>query len=302
MKFYSDDLKIRVVNYYNANIATTNYRDVGIIFGVGKSSVGRWVKYGIIRKIKKLSDKFIEVSKFIIDIINTNPLESLANLKHLINDKFNKIISRQTIWNILVRNGYTMKKVYKEIITSKNTDEIKKQFRDKLKNHDNIITLDEVGFQLDMFKRKGWSKKGQKCRYKTKRTGRVNISGIFLISKDAIVDYILYKGAIKGPIFIDFLKNISKDKIGKKQLVMDNLRIHHMKDVKDFFSQLDTEINYMPPYSPDLNPIEEMFSWIKIKLREIHIKTQTELEDNLKILVKDINSKGLRHYFDHSYH
>ena len=101
---------------------------------------------------------------------------------------------------------------------------------------------------------------------------------------------------------MDFLRDIPTYKITKKQLVMDNLRTHHMKDVKAFFKKYKTEINYMPPYSPILNPIEEMFSWIKIKLRTLHIKTLTELVYNLKLLVNEINIKGLKHYFDHSYH
>lgn len=75
-----------------------------------------------------------------------------------------------------------------------------------------------------------------------------------------------------------------------------------MKDIKTFFEKSKTVINYMPPYSPDLNPIEEMFSWIKIKLRTLLIKTPEELEYNLKLLVNQINNKGLKQYFDHSYH
>ena len=49
---------------------------------------------------------------------------------------------------------------------------------------------------------------------------------------------------------------------------MDNCSIHHIQAVKDLFDSFDILLVYLPPYSPDYNPIEEHFSYLKYYLKE----------------------------------
>ena len=49
----------------------------------------------------------------------------------------------------------------------------------------------------------------------------------------------------------------------KSIVIMDNLSVHHAREVKDLLKQAGILVLYLPPYSPDLNPIEEMFSYVK---------------------------------------
>lgn len=51
-------------------------------------------------------------------------------------------------------------------------------------------------------------------------------------------------------------------------LVMDNCTIHHISDVIDFLLSVGILVIYLPPYSPDLNPIEELFSFLKYYLKQ----------------------------------
>ena len=54
---------------------------------------------------------------------------------------------------------------------------------------------------------------------------------------------------------------------------MDNCSIHHVAPVVEMVHQLGTLINFLPPYSPDYNPIEEAFSKVKSQLRAMDIDT-----------------------------
>ena len=58
---------------------------------------------------------------------------------------------------------------------------------------------------------------------------------------------------------------------------------------------------YLPPYSPELNPIEEVFGWLKRKLRYKMIKEGNELEKEIEKLVTEINKKGVINYYRNSY-
>lgn len=58
---------------------------------------------------------------------------------------------------------------------------------------------------------------------------------------------------------------------------------------------------YLPPNSPELNPIEEVFGWLKRKLRYKMIRERNELEKEIEKLVTEINKKGVINYYRNSY-
>ena len=63
---------------------------------------------------------------------------------------------------------------------------------------------------------------------------------------------------------------------------MDNMRTHHAKDVQKVVKELKMNVIFLPPYSPDFNPIEKMWSKIKSILRKLRSRTLTELSESIK--------------------
>jgi len=63
--------------------------------------------------------------------------------------------------------------------------------------------------------------------------------------------------------------------------VMDNMRTHHSKAVKKAIEELKLNVIYLPPYSPDFNPIEMMWSKIKSVLRKLKIRAFSELKSGV---------------------
>ncbi len=51
-------------------------------------------------------------------------------------------------------------------------------------------------------------------------------------------------------------------------IIMDNCSIHHTQHIKDYLDDMGIMLLYLPPYSPDFNPIEELFSYLKYYLKE----------------------------------
>ncbi len=80
----------------------------------------------------------------------------------------------------------------------------------------------------------------------------------------------MYPGGTSGECFLDYLKNVLIPTLHKGDIVvMDNLRLHHVKGVEEMLRAAGAIPRYLPPYSPDLNPIEMMWSKKKTILRKL---------------------------------
>ncbi|NBK78697.1 transposase, partial [bacterium D16-76] len=78
--------------------------------------------------------------------------------------------------------------------------------------------------------------------------------------------------------FLDYLKNTLIPTLHEGDIViMDNMRTHHVKEVQTLLQGAGMKLLYLPAYSPDLNPIENMWSKIKAILRKLKIRLLPQL-------------------------
>lgn len=90
--------------------------------------------------------------------------------------------------------------------------------------------------------------------------------------------YTAYSGGTTAEKFVEYLKSTLIPTLDKNSIaVMDNILSHHAKDVKAIPEQFDIRYLYLPPYSPDLNPIEKLWSKIKAFLRKEKVRAAEEL-------------------------
>ena len=83
-------------------------------------------------------------------------------------------------------------------------------------------------------------------------------------------------------------------------LVMDNLQTHKVKAAVEAVRAADASVLYLPPYSPDYNPIEQVFSKIKNELRRREHRTIAALENAFGESLDWITQTDAAHYFEHS--
>ena len=83
-------------------------------------------------------------------------------------------------------------------------------------------------------------------------------------------------------------------------VVMDNLPAHKPARVRKLIEERGCELIYLPPYSPDLNPIEEAFAKIKGKLRRAGARTKDALVEVLGEALWAVSSRDARGYFEHA--
>jgi transposase len=108
-------------------------------------------------------------------------------------------------------------------------------------------------------------------------------------------------GAVNGAVFVKYVRQELAPRLRPGDiLVMDNLQTHKAAGVLDAVAEREARVLYLPPYSPDLDPIEQAFAKVKNELRRRRLRTRDELwaafGDSLDWVAPD----EARHYFEHA--
>ena len=115
-----------------------------------------------------------------------------------------------------------------------------------------------------------------------------------IIVNSGVEHYKLIDGGCNREIFATFLSECSQKGLFNNNvvLVLDYVRFHHCAEIKTFLESLDVEIMYLPAYSPDLNPIENVFSCIKQRLDRIRPRATTiaQLKQNVTEIMENLGS------------
>ena len=108
-------------------------------------------------------------------------------------------------------------------------------------------------------------------------------------------------GAINGKIFLSWVEQHLLPTLRAGDIViMDNLSSHKVKGVADAITSVKAEVLYLPPYSPDFNPIEMAFSKLKRLIRSAKKRTVDSLWDTCGKVLDHFTETEFRNYFRHA--
>ena len=118
---------------------------------------------------------------------------------------------------------------------------------------------------------------------------------------DGLTAPLVIDGAINGELFLAYVKQeLVKTLTEGDIVVMDNLSSHKVAGVKEAIESVGARVIYLPPYSPDFNPIEMVFAKLKTLLRKLKLRTMEELWKKLGELCDVFTSKECQNYFRHA--
>ena len=161
-----------------------------------------------------------------------------------------------------------------------------------------LIFIDETAFWIGMSRSMARSEKGQKAfclrRFykglKMTLIGAISIKGV--VAKKAI------QGSMKGKDFHDFVKNDLVPKLNPGDVVvMDNLNIHKMEGIEEQIATGGARVEYLPPYSPDFNPIEMLWSTIKSLVRMFPTRAMDALEQLIELALMLMGTTTFKNWF-----
>ncbi len=139
---------------------------------------------------------------------------------------------------------------------------------------DKLVFLDESGVNIDMIRRYGRAKNKERVHdYAPKNTPK-KTTLVSSVRLDGTLAYEFFQGSLNGQNFLNYIQNTLAPTLKKGDIVvMDNLRCHKVKGIKEAIESVGASVLYLPPYSPDLNPIEMMWSKMKAFLRKLRYDT-----------------------------
>lgn len=143
-------------------------------------------------------------------------------------------------------------------------------------NPQKIVYLDESGFDTHEKYKYGWGKIGEKIfdEKKGSKGERINMIAA-LDSEKKLFAPLLFMGSCDTGIFNDYVEHTLLPALDVGSIViLDNARFHTASDIEILLAKKGCTVHFLPPYSPDLNPIEEYWSPIKNDLRKKFMKDQ----------------------------
>lgn len=278
-------------------------RKTALKFNISKSTVSYWLKNKDVptqpRKTfsRKVTPEMVAVIKQ--NVFGT-PFITLLELSMKIKLKFKIIISKVTVRNILKKLGYANKRTIAKV-KIQNEEKLIKDYKDRIKNTTKeIVCVDETYFRYGMKPSRGWVLKNVLNIFHTNKITRKKVYNCLMVISLKGIEYLLTKDNINGAILFNFI-NTHKQCFTNKTIVMDNVPFHKSNNIKELIKQLNSTIEYIVPYHCELNPIEEVFSLLKHKVRKTIPITDSDYKEVINTTVKTINKDYVQKYYDHSF-
>jgi transposase len=164
-----------------------------------------------------------------------------------------------------------------------------------------LVFIDETGTSTNMARLRGRCPRGKRLIGKVPHGHWKITTFVAALRCDAITAPFVIDKPMNSLIFRTYLERclVPTLKIGDI-VVMDNLSSHKSEDVREIIEAAGATLRYLPPYSPDLNPIEQAFAKIKSQLRKAAERSITALWDRIGLILDDFPVAECQNFFSHA--
>lgn len=176
----------------------------------------------------------------------------------------------------------------------------RKEWPDCISRYKNseLVFLDESGCNTDMTRRYARSVGGSRAVDAVPLNTPTNTTILSTIQLDGKAWYTTFCGGTTAVRFLDYLEQVLLPHLDRNAvLIMDNMPSHRAKPVRELLDRENIRYIYLPPYSPDLNPIEKMWSKIKAILRKYKVRSAATLPDAIDRAFACISSTDCMGWF-----
>lgn len=165
-------------------------------------------------------------------------------------------------------------------------------------NAEHQIYLDESGINTNLTRHYAHAVHGKRAMDATPINTPAGTTVLSSIRLNVSLVYTTYQGGITAQRFCEYMgkqliPSLEKDDV----VIMDNMRSHHAKIVTELLDKAGISYLYLPPYSPDLNLIEKMWSKMKSFLRKRKVRVAAELPEAVKAALETISTNDCKGWF-----
>lgn len=161
-----------------------------------------------------------------------------------------------------------------------------------------LVFIDETWTSTCMTPARGRAARGKRCFASVPHSHYKTTTFIAALRHDKITAPLVLDGPIDGPSFLAYVRQFLCPTLRPGDIVIaDNLSSHKVVGVRAAIEAVGASICFLPPYSPDLNPIEKVFSKLKALLRRAGLRTLDTLWDYTGQLLDKFSPQECSNYF-----
>jgi transposase len=163
-----------------------------------------------------------------------------------------------------------------------------------------LVFLDETWAKTNMARPRGRSRRGTRLMAKLPYGHWKTTTFVAALRSGGLTAPTVVDGAMNGATFLAYVQQqLVPTLVAGDLVIMDNLAAHKVAGVREAIEAAGAKVVYLPPYSPDLNPIELVFSKLKWLLRSAQTRTVDRLYSLLGTLLDQFPSDECRRYLRH---
>ena len=163
-----------------------------------------------------------------------------------------------------------------------------------------FVSVDECSTNTSLRPLYAWSRRGERAFCSAPRNWGKNVTLLCSLSAEGMGPSLAVEGATTRVVFEAYLEEALCPSLRAGQVVvMDNLSAHKGEKVRELIEGRGCELYYLPPYSPDLNPIEQAFSKMKALMRKRGARTREALIGAMGDALSAITARDASGFFSH---
>ena len=163
---------------------------------------------------------------------------------------------------------------------------------------EHLIFIDESGLSTKMARLRGWAPKGERCRAAIPHGHWKTVTFVGGLTLTGFVAPMLLDGPMDGECFLAWVEQMLAPTLRPGDIViMDNLAAHKVAGVRQAIEACGAQLRYLPPYSPDFNPIENAFAKLKAMLRKAAERNIDGLWSAIGRIINTFNPTECANYF-----
>ena len=164
---------------------------------------------------------------------------------------------------------------------------------------DRLIFIDETWAKTNMDRTHGWAPRGKRLRMAVPHGHRNTTTFVAGLTRRGMIAPFVIAGAIDRNAFEAYVKTILIPELRPGDIVvMDNLSSHKGPKARKMIEDAGAQLLFLPPYSPDFNPIELAFAKLKAKLRKAAQRTVDDLWNTIGQISRTFSPKECENYFN----
>jgi transposase len=163
-----------------------------------------------------------------------------------------------------------------------------------------LVFVDEMGANTSLATLYAWARRGKRVRTKVPRNRGPNTTLLASMTHEGMGPCVAVVGSTTREVFEAYIEQVLSTALKPGQVVvMDNLSAHKGSKIRELTEAQGCELLFLPPYSPDLNPIEEAFAKVKALLRRTGARTRETLVEAMGRALDAVGASDARGFFTH---